>query len=51
MHWKRFCEEIGQIINASAPLYIKMTLFDAITNPMETHINAFCAFNFDSARC
>ena len=48
MNRQRLCEEISEIVRAFAPLYIEMTLSDAIANPMKTHIDRLELLGFHS---
>ena len=43
-----FGEVVGQVVCAFSPMDEKMSLFDAIANPVETHIHGFGSALFDS---
>ena len=40
-------EKICEVITAFAPADGKMTLANAIPNPMKLHVNTLCAFRLD----
>jgi hypothetical protein len=46
-----FGEVIGVIVNASAPVDEKFAIFDAIADPVETHIDGFGSALFDGIIC
>ena len=42
-----FCEVIGKVLGAFAPIDLELFLLDSVLNPVETHINGFGAALFD----
>ena len=42
-----FREVIGQVVGTASPVDEKVTMFDAIFNPVKTHIHGFGAALFD----
>ena len=44
--WMIF-SKIGLVGGTSAPVDVKLTLANAIADPIETHVNSFGAFLFD----
>ena len=45
--WIMFSKTVGLVGGTSVPVSIKLTLANAIADPIETHVNSFGAFLFD----
>ena len=44
MHREWFGNEIGEILVATSPEYLKVTLCDAIMDPVVAYVNGFSSF-------
>ena len=46
-----FGEVVGQIVGTAAPVDKELALVDAVSDPVEAHVNGFGATLFDSVVC
>ncbi len=44
-----FCEVVAEIVMAGGPENVEVTLFDAVSHPIETNIDCFVALLFHRA--
>ena len=48
---ERFGEEVREVVIATTPLHLKVTLVYTIADPMIPHVGRFCPFCFDGISC
>ena len=47
VNWKWLCKEVCEVVGALAPRSNELLLFDAVSDPVEAHVDAFGAFRFN----